>query len=103
MGYSIPLVVVREQSCIQLGCLRGHEFLGACMRLEFIKITTMSVQNSIFIGDEFLLEVSDGLLHPLGSRQRVKLYPARVLTVTRFFRSLHAFRVPNYHLNKCTK
>jgi len=103
MGYSIPLVVVREQSCIQLGCLRGHDFLGAFMRLEFIKITTMSVQNSIFIGDLFLLEVSDGLLHPLGSRQRVKLYPARVLTVTRFFRSLHAFRVPNYHLNECTK
>ena len=43
----------------------GHEFLGACMRLEFIKITAMSAQNSMFIGDLFFLEVSDELLHPL--------------------------------------
>ena len=35
------------------------------MRLEFIKITAMSAQNSMFIGDLFFLEVSDELLHPL--------------------------------------
>ena len=84
-------------------CLRGHEFLGACMCLEFQSITTMSVLNSMFIGDLFLIEVSDGLLHPLGSHQRVKLYPARVLPVTPFFRSLHAFRVQKDHLNECKK
>ena len=43
----------------------GHEFLGACMCLEFIKTTAMSAQNSMFIGDLFFLEVSDELLHPL--------------------------------------
>ena len=73
------------------------------MRVEFQKITKLSVQNSIFIGDLFLIEVSNGLLHPLGSRQRVKLYPARALPVTPAFRSLHAFRVHKDHLNKCTK
>jgi len=73
------------------------------MRVEYQKITKLSVQNSIFIGDLFLIEVSDGLLHPLGSRQRVKLYPARVLPVTPVFRSLHAFRVKKDHLNECKK
>ena len=66
-------------------CLRGHEFLGACIRLEFIMITAMSAQNSMCIGDLFFLKVSDGLLHPVGGRQRVKLYPARVFTGTRVF------------------
>ena len=39
MGYPIPLVVVREQSCIQQEVSRGHEFFGACMCLEFQIIT----------------------------------------------------------------
>ena len=73
------------------------------MRVEFQKITKLSVQNSIFIGDLFLIKVSDGFLHPLSSRQRVKLYPARVFPVTPFFRSLHAFRVQKDHLNECKK
>ena len=77
------------------------------MRVEFQKITKLSVQNSIFIGDLFLIEVSNGLLHPLGSRQRVKLCPARVLSVTPVFRSLHAHvfivRIQKDHLNECTK
>ena len=84
-------------------CLRGHDFLGACMCLEFQSITTMSVLNSMFIGDLFLIEVSDGLLHPLGRRQRVKLKPARVLTRTQVFWSLHVFRVNNDHRNDYTK
>ena len=36
----------------------------------------MHVQNSIFIGEVFQIEVSDGLVHPLVSRQNVNLYPA---------------------------
>ena len=59
------------------------------MRVEFQKVTTLiwSLKNRIFIGDLFLIKVSDGLLHPLGSRQRIKLYPTRVFTVTPDFRS----------------
>ena len=72
------------------------------MRVEFQKITKLSVQNSIFIGDLFLIELSDGLLHPLGSRQlSIKLYPARVLPLTPVLRSLHAFRVQKDPLNEC--
>ena len=53
----------------------------------------MSVKNIMFIGYLFLIKVSDGLLHPVGGRQRVKLYPARVFTGTQVLRILHAFRV----------
>ena len=63
----------------------------------------MSVKNIMFIGYLFLIEVSGGLLHPVGGRQRVKLYPARVFTGTRVFRSLHAFRVHKDHCNEFTK
>ena len=63
----------------------------------------MSVKNIMVIGYLFLIEVSDGLLHPVGGRQRVKLYPARVFTGTRVFRSLHAFRVHEDHCNEFTK
>ena len=54
------------------------------MCLEFQSITTMSVLNSMFIGDLFLIEVPDGLLLPFGRRQRVTLYPARVFTGHKF-------------------
>ena len=100
------LHLLGTRQCLKLYPARvitGTRVLGACMRVEFQKITKLSVQNSIFIGDLFLIEVSNGLLHPLGSRQRVKLYPARVLPVTPVFRSLHVFRVHNDHLNECTK
>ena len=63
------------------------------MRVEFQKITKLSVQNIIFIGDLFLIEVPDGLLLPFGRPQRVTLYPARVFTGTQVLRILHAFRV----------
>ena len=50
------------------------------MRLEFQIITPMHVQNGIFIGEVFQIEVSDGLVHSLGSCQKVNLYPAREIT-----------------------
>ena len=84
-------------------CLRGHKFLGACMCLEFQPITTMSVLNSMFIGDLFLIEVPDGLLLPFGRRQRVTLYPARVCTGTQVLSNLHVFRVQKDHYNEWTK
>ena len=45
--------------------ITGHEFLGVCMRLEFEIITPMHVQNSIFNGEVFQIEVSDGLVRSL--------------------------------------
>ena len=35
------------------------------MHSEFTMITTMSVKNSIFIGEVFKIEVSDGIPNPL--------------------------------------
>ena len=43
-------------------------------------IATMRVRNSIFIGEVFQIEVSDGPVHSLGSCQKVNLYPARVFS-----------------------
>ena len=67
------------------------------MRLEFEIITPMRVQNSIFIGEVFQIEVSDGLVHSFGSCQKIYLYIARVLTGARVLRSLYVFRVQNEH------
>ena len=67
------------------------------MRLEFEIITPMRVQNSIFIGEVFQIEVSDGLVHSFGSCQKIYLYIARVLMGARVFRSLYVFRVQNEH------
>ena len=50
------------------------------MRLEFKRIIKMIVQNIMLVGEVFQIEVSDGLVHPLGSRQKVNLYPAVVIT-----------------------
>ena len=50
------------------------------MRLKFKRIITMTVQNIMLVGEIFQIEVSDGLVHPLGSRQNVNLYPAVVIT-----------------------
>ena len=63
------------------------------MRLEFEIITPMYVQNSIFNGEVFQIEVSDGLVHSLGSCQKVNLYPAWVIKGARVLRSLYAFRI----------
>ena len=51
----------------------------------------------MFIGEVFPIEVSDGLLHSLGSCQKVNLYPAGVITGARVLRSLYVFRVQNEH------
>ena len=40
----------------------------------------VSVQNSIFIGEVFQIEVSDGPVHSLGRSQKVNLYLARLFT-----------------------
>ena len=50
------------------------------MHLEFKRIIPMIAQNIMFVGEVFQIEVSDGLVHPLGSRQNVNLYPAVVMT-----------------------
>ena len=92
----------REQDRV-VEFLRGHKFLAACMCLDFQSITTMSVLNSMFIGDLFLIEVPDGLLLPFGRRQRVTLYPARVFTGTQVLSNLHVFRVQKDHYNEWTK
>jgi len=73
------------------------------MRLEFKQIIPMIVQNIMYVGEVFQIEVSDGLVLPLGSRQNVNLYPAVVITGARVFRSLYAFRVQKDHYNDCTK
>ena len=47
-------------------------------------ITPMSVKNSTLNGEVFQTEVSDGPVHPLGSRQIVNLCPTRVFTGQNF-------------------
>ena len=66
-------------------------------------ITPIRIHNSIFIGEVFQIEVSDGLVHPLGTRQNVNLYPAAVIAGARFFRILYAFRVKKDQMNECAK
>ena len=56
----------------------------------------MSVQNGIRTSEVFQIEISGGSVYQLGSCQNINLYPARVFTGTRVFRSLYAFRVPNH-------
>ena len=73
------------------------------MRLEFESITPMHLQNSIFIVEVFPIEASDGLVHSLGSCQKVNLHPARVFTGARVLRTLHMFRIRNDHHNACIK
>ena len=53
----------------------------------------------MLVGEVFQIKVSDGLVHPLGSRQNVNLYPAVVIDGARFFRSLYAFRVKKDQFN----
>ena len=60
--------MVRSKGVVQLCGFMGHEFSGVCMRLEFKRIIPMIVQNIMFVGEVFRIEVSDGLVHPLGSR-----------------------------------
>ena len=46
-------------------CLRGDDFFGVGIRLEFQMFTPTSFQNSISIGQ---IEVSDGQVHPFERR-----------------------------------
>ena len=73
------------------------------MRLEFKRIIPIIVQNIRFVGEVFQIEVSDGLVHPLGSRQNVNLYPAVVMTGARVSRSLYACIVQKDYYNDCPK
>ena len=73
------------------------------MCLKFKRIITMIVQTIMLVGEVFQIEVSDGLVHPFGSRQNVNLYPAVVITGARVFRSLYAFRVKKDQMNECAK
>ena len=57
----------------------------------------VSVQNSIFIGEVFQIEVSDGPVHSLGSSQKVNLYLARLFTGA--MRSLQVFTIRPDHSN----
>ena len=61
------------------------------MCLELKRIKLMSVQNGTCTSEVFQREVSGGSVHRLGSCQNINLYPARVFTGTRVFRSLYAF------------
>ena len=55
-----------------------------CKRLEIKRITPMSLQNSIFISEVFQIDVSDGLVHSLGSRQIVNLRQTRMFMGHKF-------------------
>ena len=54
---------------------------------------------SVVASDVFQIVVSDGSVRRLGSCPNINLYPARVFTGTRVFRSLYAFTNPNDHSN----
>ena len=54
------------------------------MRLQILMITPIRIHNSIFIGELFQIEVSDGSVHWRGSWRNVHLYPARVFTSGEF-------------------
>ena len=49
----------KNRICILLRHVLGHEFLTACMLKEVRMITVMHVQNRMFIGSVFQIEVSD--------------------------------------------
>ena len=57
----------------------------------------MSVQNIIFVGKVFQIEILDHVIHPLGSRQNVNLCPAMVINGVQVFRRFYVFRVQKDH------
>ena len=64
--------------------LKGARVFMFCKCLEFKRIAPMSVKSSIFIGEVFQIEVSAGLVRPLGIPQNLNLCPARVFTGVQF-------------------
>ena len=85
---SVQLIYVPKMFSVSIILFGG--FVGL---YKFEIITPMHVQNSIFNGEVFQIEVSDGLVHCLGSCQTVNLYPAGVFMGARVLRSLYAFRI----------
>ena len=69
------------------------------MHLEFKRI----VQNIMFVGEVFQIEVSDVLVHPLGSRQNVSLYPAVVITGARVSGVCMRLELKKDQMNECAK
>ena len=72
---------------------RGTSFEDFAYIYNSKMITPMYVQSSMFSGEVFPIEVLDGLVHSLGSCQKINLYPARVITGARVLRSLYAIRI----------
>ena len=73
--------MVRSKGVGPALCVHGDtSFDWFVFVLEFKSIIPMSVQHIIFVGEVFQIEISDGLVHPLGSRQNVSLSPALVIT-----------------------
>ena len=70
------------------------------MSLEFKMNSIVSVKNSIFIGEVFQIEVSDGPVHSLGRSQKacIELGCLRGL-----MRSLYVLTIRTDHSNVCTK
>ena len=66
----------KNSICILLRHILGHEFLRACMLKMVRMITVMHVQNIIFTGSVFQIEVSDTsiLLHLPYSKERTCIY-----------------------------
>jgi len=58
--------------------ITGARVFRSLFAFRVKRINLMSVQNSIVIGEIFQIEVSDGLVHQLGSCQNINLYPARL-------------------------
>ena len=56
----------------------------------------MSVQNIIFIGEVFQIEISDFLVHPPGSRQNINLYPAWLFIGTQVFYALEILMITRF-------
>ena len=84
MVLSIPWESSKCNLVTSYGDYWGTRFQEFEMRLELKRINLMSVQNSIIIGEIFQIEVSDGLVHQLGSCQNINLHPARVFTSGEF-------------------
>ena len=63
----------------------------------------MSVKNSMIIVAVFLIKVSDDRVASSARLHKVKFSSSKVCTRARGLRSLDVIRVPNDHLNECTK
>ena len=98
MLWSIPLEVVKKIYLYIAKVLTGARVFRS---LYVFRVQNehyiVSVQNSIFIGEVFQIEVSDGPVHSLGSSQKVNLYLASCLWG--LIRSLQVFTIRTDHSN----